>query len=92
MLKITTRTAGTTTVFELEGRLAGPWVEELVTCWRDAAASGGVVEVKLNAVTFIDDAGRNLLAEMNRRGIRLTAVGCMTTSIVEEIIRETNHE
>ena len=90
MLKITTRTAGAETGFELEGKLAGAWVDELATCWRQTASGDGAVEVKLNAVTFIDDAGRNLLAEMNRKGIRLTAVGCMTTSIVEEIRRETN--
>lgn len=92
MLKITSRTDGAVTVFELEGRLAGAWVEELASCWRRASAEDRLVEVKLNAVTFIDAPGRQLLAEMNRRGVSLTAIGCMTRSIIEEIILETNHE
>jgi hypothetical protein len=41
----------------------------------------------LNAVTFIDAAGRKLLAEMYRQGIKLEATGCMTRSIVDEIMR-----
>jgi anti-anti-sigma regulatory factor len=86
MLKITTRTDEGTTVFELEGRLAGPWVEEFATCWRQASADSRR-RVKLNAVTFIDAAGRKLLAEMYRQGIKLEATGCMTRSIVDEIMR-----
>ena len=87
MLKITTRSAGTATVLELEGRLAGAWVEELATCWRQAVASNRRIALELNAVTFIDAAGRELLAEMHRQGIKLTATGCMTKSIIEEIMR-----
>ena len=86
MLKITTQTDEGTTVFELEGRLAGPWVEEFATCWRQASADGRR-SVKLNAVTFIDAAGRKLLAEMYRQGIKFEATGCMTRSIVDEIMR-----
>ena len=88
MLKITTRSAGAATVFELEGRLAGAWVEELATCWRHASVGGRRISLELNAVTFIDGAGRKLLAEMHRQGIELAASGCMTKSIIEEIMRE----
>jgi hypothetical protein len=37
-------------------------------------------------VTFIDGAGKQLLAEMRRQGAVLTAEGCMTKAIVEEIM------
>ena len=89
MLKITTRTAGAATIFELEGRLAGAWVEELATCWRHASAGSRRISLELNAVTFIDAAGRKLLTEMHRQGIKLAATGCMTKSIIEEIMQET---
>jgi hypothetical protein len=88
MLKITTQTDATGTVLELEGRLAGPWVHELEGCWRKAAAVEGTVRVMLCAVTFIDDQGRNLLAEMYQHGAELVAEGCMNKLIVEEITKD----
>jgi hypothetical protein len=87
MLKITTRTDPTGTSFELEGKLAGPWVKELESCWRKASNSEQSVRVLLCAVTFIDDKGRDLLVKMYRRGTELVAEGCMNKAIVEEIIR-----
>ncbi len=85
MLKITTQTNATGTVFELEGKLAGPWVQELEGCWRRAIATDRPLRVMLKAVTFIDDAGKGLLAEMHQRGAALMAEGCMTRAIVKEI-------
>jgi hypothetical protein len=87
MLKITTRTDPTGISLELEGRLAGPWVQELEGCWREAANSKRSVRVLVCGVTFIDDKGRDLLVEMYRRGAELVADGCMNKAIVEEIIR-----
>jgi hypothetical protein len=87
MLKITTRTDPTATIFELEGKLAGPWVQELEGCWREAMNSERFIRILLCAVTFIDDKGRDLLVEMYRHGTELVAEGCMNKAIVEEIIR-----
>ena len=36
-------------------------------------------------VTFIDDKGNALLAEMHQHGAELVAEGCMNSAIVEEI-------
>ena len=87
MLKITTQTDATGTIFELEGRLAGAWVQELEDCWRKVANSDRPVRVMVCAVTFIDDKGKVLLAEMYQHGAQLVAEGCMNKGIVEEIIR-----
>lgn len=87
MLKITSRTDGPWTVLELEGKLAGPWVRELEACWRTAAPSERSVRVMLCAVTFIDDEGIALLAQMYEHGGELVAEGCMNKAIVEEIRR-----
>jgi hypothetical protein len=92
MLKITTQTSPAGTVFEVEGRLAGPWVQELEGCWRKVSNSERSVRVMLCAITFIDDKGRDLLVEMYRDGAELVADGCMNKAIVEEIIRENDHE
>ena len=87
MLKITAQTGATETILELEGKLAGPWVQELEGCWRLAVMTDREVRVMLKAVTFIDRAGRKLLAEMHRQGAELAAEGCMTKAIIEEITR-----
>ena len=87
MLKITTRTDPTSTILELEGKLAGPWVQELEGCWREASNADQPIKVLLCAVTFVDEKGRDLLVEMHRHGAELVAEGCMNKAIVEEIIR-----
>jgi hypothetical protein len=85
VLKITTQDDAVQTVFELEGKLAGPWVEELHACWRDATGGGQPVKVLLCAVTFVDKQGKSLLTEMYRSGAELVAEGCMNKAIVDEI-------
>ena len=87
MLKISTQTDAAGTVFELEGKLAGAWVQELEACWQRRPSPDQPVKVVLKAVTFVDAAGRELLAEMHRRRAELVAQGCMTKAIVHEIVR-----
>jgi hypothetical protein len=63
--------------WNLHGRLAGPWVDELRSCWthaRDRAPLARAV-VDLKEVTFIDEAGETLLAEMRSAGVELIATG-----------------
>ena len=90
MLKITEHreTESGSLVLKLEGRLAGPWVEELKTCWRPIAAnpkSRAVVD--LTGVTFMDTDGKTLLTKMWQQGAELRAAGCLTKCIVEEITK-----
>ena len=63
--------------WSLHGRLAGPWVDELRSCWkyaRDRAPLARAI-VDLKEVTFIDQAGETLLAEMRSAGAELIATG-----------------
>ena len=87
MLKITTQTGATGTIFELEGKLAGLWVQELEGCWQRIVIRDQPIKVALKAVTFIDSEGRKLLAEMHRQGVELAAEEFMMKAIIEEIIR-----
>jgi ABC-type transporter Mla MlaB component len=88
MLKITGQhgTGRDSISLVLEGRLAGPWVEELQACWRQLPVnqrSGAVID--LTGVTFIDPSGKALLTRLWLEGATLRAVGCLTGCIVEEI-------
>ena len=88
MLRITIHKHSVATKLDLEGRLAGPWVEELKCCWERVAGSPrSQVLVDLTGVTFIDPKGKALLAQLWRQGARLHAVGCLTRCIVEEITK-----
>jgi hypothetical protein len=86
MLKITTERDGTVTRVLLEGRLAGPWVDELERYWHTMAGPDpGQVFMVLDGVTFIAPEGKALLARMWQHGVQFHAVGCLTRCIVEEI-------
>ena len=87
MLRITTHETPQATTLVLEGKCRGPWVEELKRSWRKAAASasGRVLRVDLEKVGFVDQRGKELLAEMYDAGAELNAAGLMMRSLIEEI-------
>jgi anti-anti-sigma regulatory factor len=87
MLRITTHDKPRALTLRLEGRLEGPWVAELETCWRDTLANPGhpTVRVDLTGVTFIDGAGKARLAAMHAKGAEFVASDCETRALVEEI-------
>jgi ABC-type transporter Mla MlaB component len=72
----------------LEGRLAGPWVEELEAyCSAMALNRQRCPLIDLTGVTFIDADGKALLATLWRQGMELRASGCLTKCVVEEITK-----
>lgn len=73
--------------WSLCGRLAGPWVDELRVCWREARerAPGTRAVVDLREVTFIDEAGERLLADMATSGADLMAAGVENRHVVENL-------
>jgi len=88
MLKVTKNQAGSTEIWDLEGKLSGEWVKELERCWKERSSSAGVLlQIHLKAVSYIDAAGKRLLTEMHGRGVEIKGCGCMTKAVVEEITR-----
>jgi hypothetical protein len=87
-------TAGTQR-WSLHGRLAGPWVDELRSCWKQAREREPLVRaiVDLKEVTFIDRAGEKLLAEMRGAGAELIATGVEHQHLIATLGRGTldNH-
>lgn len=87
MLRITIHNEAKETSFVIEGKLVGPWVEELEKCWKSSLAAdpSQTMLVNLTAVTFIDSAGRALLGRMRRQGAKLLSTGVLINAIVAEI-------
>lgn len=73
--------------WNLCGRLAGPWVDELRSCWRHARGkiplSRAVID--LREVTYIDDRGATLLSEMEEAGAELVASGVENKHLVANL-------
>ena len=71
----------------VEGKLAGPWVSALEQSWKDLRnnSSGESLSINLCSVSFIDAAGKALLAEIHHQGGKLVAEGCLNQAIVREI-------
>src|ERR1700681_2040501 len=87
MLRITIKTSDSSQIWELEGRLSGEWVCELNRLWKDRSPQAGLsAEVHLKAVSYIDPAGKELLAEMRQQGADIKGCGCMVGAFVEEIM------
>jgi len=82
---IVTRPGGASV--KLAGRVAGRWVDDVRACWRRLAATreASSIRIDLDAVTFIDTAGKALLWAMHKQGAVLAASGSMTRAIVKEI-------
>lgn len=87
MLRITVDKNPRATTLRVEGRLTGPWVEELERSWRAVTADStdGRVSVDLTDVTFVGEEGKRLLETMYGEGAKLKACGCVTRRLVEEI-------
>ncbi len=87
MLRITVHDNAGALTFQLEGKVAGPWVRELEACWQRTVARRRepIVRVDLTGATFIDAAGKACLAALHRQGAKFIAADCLTTSIVAEI-------
>lgn len=85
MLKITTHDNGTRIVLEHDGKLVGPWVNELERVWHMAERAGSV-HVVLKQIGFIDDKAKELLARIYCSGAELVAVDCLTEVVLQDVI------
>jgi len=87
MLRVTVSDDSGLVVLKLEGRLVGPWVGEVEKAWKSATNTGKQqhVAVDLCGVTFVDNAGKELLSRMHQAGANLSALGPLTKFIVQNI-------
>jgi outer membrane protein len=94
MLRITVEKKPDKISLTVEGKLAGPWVSALEESWRDLrdSSSGESLSINLCGVSYIDAAGKALLAEIHQQGAKLVAEGCLNQAIVREIAAKQNED
>ena len=88
MLRVTVHDNLESLTFQLEGKLAGPWVGELEECWRRRVAGRRRgVRFDLTGTTFVDAAGKAFLAAVHSQGAEFIAADCLMRAVVAEITR-----
>ena len=91
MLKITLAREPEPPTLKLEGKLSGPWVNELEHAWTEISQPGEMrLLVDLSDVTFISAEGQKLLKSMFKQGVDLQSRSLMTRFILSQIKKECN--
>lgn len=67
----------------LEGRLIGPWVEELERSVESSQSPSGGLQLDLSRVQFVDALGLRLLHSLQDQGVVLQCI----TPFIEELLR-----
>lgn len=88
-MKITSERDEKSITIKLEGALTSDWVKELLLYWQETFANEKkrYRQVDLRSITFIDDAGKALLALLYKDGAQLVAEDLLIKAIVEEITK-----
>jgi anti-anti-sigma regulatory factor len=68
---------------KVEGKLRGPWVDELARACDELKGFPGCVSLDLSAVTFVDTAGVELLRLLLRRGVTLAACSGLVAELLQ---------
>jgi hypothetical protein len=68
---------------KLEGKLIGPWVEELARLCCEPTLAASRPHLDLSSVTFVDAAGLSLLHELLAQGVTVTSC----SGLVAELLR-----
>ena len=84
MLRITATTTDKV-VLKIEGRLVGPWVDELKrTVWRSDGSSERL-EIDVKDLTFADDEGEKTLSWLHNIGARFQGRGLFSEYLFERL-------
>lgn len=85
MLRITTQQKTDTISLIVEGRLVGPWVDELRQVSRQHQAHSAHLIVDLCALIAMDVRGHELLDELRRDGATLLCSDVMNRYLLEQM-------
>lgn len=87
VLRVNIQEDGEKLLLGLEGRLVGPWVEELRSVWRQRVGTSATLQVivDLGGLAAMDTSGRDLLEEMLQQGATLHCSDVMNQYLVEQM-------
>lgn len=83
LLRIEQRQEGDTVIVHVEGRLAGPWVQELENVLSPLWGVACCVALDLGSVGYVDAAGERLLSSAIRRGARIRRSSSFVATLLD---------
>jgi hypothetical protein len=89
MLKISIIDSRTQRRLVLEGKLVGPWADELRPAWESAKAElcGRELVVEVKNLIVINQAGENVLLELMQKGVKIRGSGVFTRHVLKQLAR-----
>lgn len=87
MLRITIVDTPSEQKWVLQGRLIGPWAQELRSNWSKTHEQnhGRNCVVDLSEVTFIDSSGERVLTKMMKEGADFVVRGLYATHVIKNV-------
>jgi len=83
MLRITRTQDADTSSYCLEGKLSGPWVDELASLLTVESTPLRNIQLDLTNVTFVDCAGATLLRSLVQRGAHIARRSNFVAALLE---------
>ena len=74
-------------LFQLEGKLVGPWVEELQRLSDEALSRQKALSLDLERVSFVDSRGVALLRDLARKQVSQVNCSQFVTQQLKEVAR-----
>jgi hypothetical protein len=87
MFRVSETKGRSRTVVNIDGQLVGDYVRVVEDCCFRALENARRVDVFLRDVSEVDQAARDLLRRLVRRGVRLRASGVYLSNLVKAIQR-----
>jgi hypothetical protein len=74
----------------VEGKLSGPWVDELRTTWTEARAGleGRKLVIDVSALTVISHEGECAIFDLMEQGARFSCAGILTRHVLKRLARQ----
>jgi len=88
MVRISRRDVGGKIELSVQGRLVGPWVEELRRLVAGLGVTPSEVGLDLVRVGYVDGAGQELLRQLVASGVRVGLRSAFVTALLEGWERE----
>jgi hypothetical protein len=78
----------------VEGDLAGPWVAELGTTWRNAGRvlEGRKLVIDLRNLTVMSREGEEAIFDLMKEGAKFSCGGVLTRHVMKQLVRKKQQE
>jgi anti-anti-sigma regulatory factor len=91
MLRVTTNETETAVEMKLEGRVAGPWADELNRVWVETVPrlSSKKLSIDMQGVTYVDETGKRVLNSIfSYSGAKIVASSLETQVLAGELLQK----